>query len=117
MTSRRRLTNKVDPKVLSHNLREVRIRKGLKQAQVADAVGMTRAGYHYIELGATLPSAQSLSKIAKVLGVRLKDLSKPIDPLKAVRFRVHKRMRDREVLLAKVGCWLKDYGELETALQ
>ena len=56
-------------------LRRLRLRCGLTQQAVADALHVHRATYSYYESGKTLPNFQQLGKIAKVFGVSRETLS------------------------------------------
>jgi len=51
------------------NIRYVRERLGLKQGEVAKAVGVAQATYCNIENGKSAPSVDSAKKIGRVLGV------------------------------------------------
>ena len=50
-------------------LRRFRLKCGLTQQAVADALHVHRATYSYYESGKTLPDFQQLGRIAKVFGV------------------------------------------------
>lgn len=52
-----------------NELRRLRIRCGLTQQAVADALHVNRATYTYYETGKTTPSVERLGKIAEILGV------------------------------------------------
>lgn len=52
-----------------NELRRLRIRCGLTQQAVADALNVNRATYTYYETGKTTPSVERLGKIAEILGV------------------------------------------------
>lgn len=56
-------------------LRRLRLRCGLTQQAVADALHVHRATYSYYESGKTLPNFQQLGRIAKVFGVSRETLS------------------------------------------
>jgi len=51
------------------NIRFVREKLGLKQGEVAKAVGIAQATYCNIENGKSAPSVDSAKKIGKVLGI------------------------------------------------
>lgn len=51
----------------SDRLRELRLKKNLKQKQVADALGISESAYGYYEQGRREPSQESLVKLAEIL--------------------------------------------------
>lgn len=57
-------------------LRELRIKKGLTQKQVAEAVGIAECAYQRYEYGKVLPSVVVAIKIAKALGVSVEEIWK-----------------------------------------
>ena len=59
------------PKEIGMRLKEIRIRKGLSQAAVADEAGIAREHLTRLEAGHYDPSVGTLEKIAKALGVSL----------------------------------------------
>ncbi len=59
---------------LAKNLQKVRKGKGLTQEQLAEKVGVTLTYIGYLELGYNIPNMHMLQKIAKALGVKVKDL-------------------------------------------
>ena len=56
-------------------LQRFRLKCGLPQQAVADALHVHRATYSYYESGKTLPDFQQLGRIAKVFGVSRETLS------------------------------------------
>jgi transcriptional regulator with XRE-family HTH domain len=50
-------------------LKDVRISKGLSQAQIASRAGLSRSHYTNIETGARKPSLSVMQAICKALGV------------------------------------------------
>ena len=62
---------------LGHRLRTVREQAGLKQEDVARALGLTRASVTQIELGDRFPNSLQLSLIAELVG---EDVSALLDP-------------------------------------
>ena len=56
-------------------LRKLRIRSGLSQQAMADALGVNRATYSYYELGTTAPDFQRIVEIAQVLDIPVGDLA------------------------------------------
>ena len=59
-------------------LRRLRLRCGLTQQAVADALYVNRATYTYYELGKTQPDFQQLERIAQVFGMDLESLSRAL---------------------------------------
>ena len=56
------------------NLKKARQEKGLTLEQVAERIGMTKAGYHAIERGINDVGIRKLEKIAGALGVSVEEL-------------------------------------------
>lgn len=52
-------------------LKEIRIKKGLKQGWVASQLGITRQAYHNYETKKSTPSLDTLQKMNKILGIPL----------------------------------------------
>jgi Zn-dependent peptidase ImmA (M78 family)/DNA-binding XRE family transcriptional regulator len=108
--------------VLSKNLRRIRSIQKLSQAELAENAGINRISYVQIESGETNPRSSTLIAIAKALNIGLADLFKPLPSLSHVRFRINKKLtqreeNSREQLLQDVSLWLKDYQELEEILK
>jgi transcriptional regulator with XRE-family HTH domain len=57
------------------NMKIARIKRGLTQREVADAVGVTQATYSRMENGVTRPDYNVLVKISKVLDVSVNRLT------------------------------------------
>lgn len=55
------------PDKTRRELRRLRYRAGLTQAQVAAKAGLSRQGYHAIESSGVMPSPQNAKAIAKAL--------------------------------------------------
>lgn len=62
----------------SHLLRKIRERKGLTQAQLAQALNYTQQAVAKWEANAATPDPDTLRKIAKVLEVKMSDLLEPL---------------------------------------
>ncbi len=58
-------------KAVSQNLKLLRVIRNISQADMADAVGLTRSGYAQYELGNRVPDAQSLLMIARVFRINM----------------------------------------------
>ncbi len=63
-------------KLLGCRIRELRLRKGLKQEELAEKVGMEPASICNIENGKNYPSFLNLEKIINVLDVTFTDVFK-----------------------------------------
>jgi transcriptional regulator with XRE-family HTH domain len=59
---------------LSVNLKELRQKRGLKQAEIADLMGTTDKNWSSYERGITEPNIAALVKIAKIFGVSVDTL-------------------------------------------
>lgn len=59
---------------LGQRVRDLRLRLGLSQAQLATKAGLSPAGVHQIEVGGTNPQLGTLEHIAAALGVSLRSL-------------------------------------------
>ena len=101
---------------LSHNLRRLRLARGLSQDKLAQVAGISRVSYVKIERQQVEPRAQTVRALANALNVRVPDLLMPAPVLKHVRFRSHKWLKGREQVLVEVGQKLRDFIELEQML-
>lgn len=61
-------------KLLGRRVQELRKRQNIKQEQLAELIGIAPRNLSNIETGRTFPSPENLEKIAKILGVKIKDL-------------------------------------------
>ena len=64
----------VKPTRLTNAIRELRTERGLTQAELADAVGVTRQTVIAIEQGKYSPSLEMAFQISRVLGAPLTDV-------------------------------------------
>lgn len=101
---------------IAQNLRRLRGHRRLTQQALADQSGLSRVAYRNIETGKSAPRTTTLQAIAAALQVPVEQLVAPVTPLRAVRFRSTKRVRDREQILVDVGRWLEGFVELEQML-
>jgi len=62
------------PERLTNRLKEIRGELGLTQAQLAEAVGVTRKTINTVENGVFVPSTLLALKIARALGRPVEDL-------------------------------------------
>jgi Zn-dependent peptidase ImmA (M78 family)/transcriptional regulator with XRE-family HTH domain len=98
------------------NLRRIRRAANISQVDLAGRSGISRAAYQNIENGRSEPRIGNLQAIARALDVSIQQLVEPARELRAVRFRSNKSLRSREQVLADVGQWLGNFGDLETVL-
>lgn len=106
---------------IPRNLLRLRASRGLSQEQVAQEAGISRNAYRSIEAGQAEPRVSNLEGIARALGVALSDLLAEPPGLSSVRFRSSKartaRARaKRELVVANVARWLRDFGDIEDLL-
>lgn len=64
----------VKPTRLTNSIRELRTERGLTQADLADAVGVTRQTVIAIEQGKYSPSLEMAFQLARALGTTLTDV-------------------------------------------
>ena len=101
---------------IAANIRRLRRGQGLSQAKLAEAAGLSLAGYRNIETRRSIPRVDTLNALASSLRVPIQDLVTPVPELRAVRFRSFKRLRTRESVVSDVARWLSDFNELEQIL-
>ena len=76
--------------MLGSRIKALRIAKNLTQEQVADQIGVSRQKYARIESGANSITLDILSKVAEVLGVTVGDITRVLDEIPVVAYRVGK---------------------------
>ena len=59
---------------LGLNLKKIRTKKAISQGDIARELGVSRGFVSTIENGKTNPTLSTISKLAKALGVSVKDL-------------------------------------------
>lgn len=59
---------------MRHKLREARIARNMKPADVAKAIGISERGYRYIESGERKPSIETALKIEALFGIPPREL-------------------------------------------
>jgi len=101
---------------ISKNLIRLRDAKGMTQEAVANAAGISLAGYRKIEAAQGDPRSNTVVALARALGVKPGELLRPAPPLPVARFRSTKRMRERDLLLMDVAKQLEGYADLEALL-
>jgi Zn-dependent peptidase ImmA (M78 family)/DNA-binding XRE family transcriptional regulator len=102
--------------VIAPNLRRLRADRGVSQAVLAKAAGLSRVGYALIEAGKSEPRQGNLQAIARALDVPVRELVSPVRELQRVRFRSLKKLKSRTAVLAGVAKTIEDFGELERLL-
>lgn len=63
-----------DSAKLGKNLKKIRTGKGISQGDIVRTLGVSRSFVSNIENGKTNPTLATISKLAKALGVSIKDL-------------------------------------------
>jgi len=86
-------------KLLGSRIRELRIRKGLRQEQLAELVEMEPASVCNIENGRNYPSFLNLEKIINILGVTFTDV---------FQFEQHQNTND---LMSEINKMLNSYPD------
>jgi hypothetical protein len=66
-------------------IREIRNERGLSQAELARAAGLTRSVVNAYEHGRRQPGVDALARIAESAGMRLQVTPAPVDPIRAGR--------------------------------
>lgn len=56
------------------NMRELRLQSGKSMGVLCESIGMSRRFWHDVENGLKEPSVSTLQRIAKALGVTVRDL-------------------------------------------
>ena len=56
------------------NLKKLRERKGISQAELAQLVGVSQAAIAQFELGTSLPNVKTAVRLAKVLGTTCEEM-------------------------------------------
>jgi len=59
---------------LGKHIQKIRQAKDITQEELAEKIGVTQTWITYIETGRNKPNLKMLEKIAKALGVKVKDL-------------------------------------------
>src|SRR5947208_2086698 len=102
--------------MLAQNLLLLRQERGMSQAALADKAELSLPAYRNLELGRSEPKLETVQRLAKALGVSLRELLAPQKPLHRVRFRALKAMTRRNQVLGNVTRWLRYFNELEELL-
>jgi transcriptional regulator with XRE-family HTH domain len=66
-------------------IREIRNERGLSQAELARAAGLTRSVVNAYEHGRRQPGVDALARIAESTGMRLQVTPEAVDPIRAGR--------------------------------
>lgn len=73
--------------LLGGRIKTLRVAKNLTQEQIADQIGVSRQKYARIENGMNNVTLDILSKIAGVLSVTVRDITKVLDEAPVVAYR------------------------------
>ena len=68
------MKEKMDEQSMKDNIRKARMRKGLSQQEVADALEITRVAYANLEKGRVRIVNEHISALASLLGISLEEL-------------------------------------------
>ena len=74
--------------LLGGRIKALRSAENFTQEQMADQIGISRQKYARIESGANNITLEVLSKIAKILGVQVGDITRVLDETPVVEYRV-----------------------------
>ena len=58
----------------AENFKNARIKAGLTQQQVGDAIGLDRSAIAHYEMGDSMPNARNLQKICELMNITLDEL-------------------------------------------
>lgn len=81
--------------MLEKNIKELRIERGLTQAQLAEKIGVTQGAVYFWEKGINEPTAGYLMKMASLFGVS-------VDELLSFECEKHGERTTKEVEMARV---------------
>ena len=70
-------------KYISNNIKSYRIKKGLKQEEIADIMGVSRNTYFDYEVNPQRVKVETLQKIADILNCKVSDFFKENDVTKS----------------------------------
>jgi len=73
--------------LLGSRIKSLRTANGMTQEQMADQIGISRQKYARIEGGSNNITLEILSKIAKVLGVQVGDITRVLDDAPVMEYR------------------------------
>src|SRR5262249_25533599 len=93
------------------NLRRLRQRTGLTQAQLAEKAGLHLHGVTKLEQGDREPALATAAKIAAALGVTVDELMRPAGPTEPSRSRGRPRKRSADSVEPKKPARRKKRGE------
>ena len=74
--------------LLGGRIKSLRSAKNLTQEQIADQIGISRQRYARIESGINNITLEVLSRIAKILDVQVADITRVLDEIPVVEYRV-----------------------------
>lgn len=101
---------------IKSNLLRLRVSNDMTQSAVAEKIGISLLAYRNIESGESIPSTQTIEKLAKLFNVNPGVFwETPENTIQAVRFRAlseDKNIRKREEIIYTVANWLKEFNNL-----
>lgn len=102
---------------ISENIIRFRYDRDLSRVELASKSGLSEGSLANLEKGKTAPRLDTLQKVAKGLGIRVKELLIPVKKLTSVRFRAQKKLKSRDQIRAKASRWLEDFNEVLNLLE
>ncbi len=105
--------------ILSERIKETRVKRGLQQDEIAEALGITRAAYSTYETGKAAPPPERLSQLADVLKVSVDYLlgrtDAPYEMYSNVEGLTGEDNQKRKDFLIKVETLLREAGSTDEA--
>lgn len=103
-------------KSLGERLKELRIKRGFTQEQLAEKTGLSVTFVGLIERGVNIPSVKTCNKIARALGVSLDELfyfqreDKRINMIKSLLFKIRRGKIEEISLINEVAERILEYS-------
>lgn len=104
-------------KNLGRRLKELRMKKGLTQEELAEKTGLSVTFVGLVERGINTPSLETCNKIARALGVTLDELfyfqkdDKKLDLIKSLLFKIRKGSVEELSLINEVAERILEYSK------
>ena len=102
--------------LIGMRIKTLRCARKLTQEQVADQLGMSRQKYARIEGGVNSITLEVLSKLAEILDVTVGDITKVLDEVPDVAYRVGEGMDSPDIIFDMLDFFYANKG-LYTKLQ
>lgn len=104
-------------KNLGRRLKELRMKKGLTQEELAEKTGLSVTFVGLVERGINTPSLETCNKIARALGITLDELfyfqkdDKKLDLIKSLLFKIRKGSVEELSLINEVAERILEYSK------